>query len=113
MSDLESILTQIEPPTVGDEKSQRQAHRDILAAWFQSHPLEEIAPADLEALVGRNYQQRISDCRLELKLRIENVPRWLERADGRKRKVSGSYRFLPYEPLGRDAGTYTKQPELF
>ncbi len=92
--------------TVAEAVSSRAAHRDILAAWFRSHPLAVILPDELEALVGRNYQQRISDCRTELAMTIENVPRSLTLASGKVKRLSGAYRYRPDgEALGRDSGT--------
>jgi hypothetical protein len=93
-------------PTVGEQLSARAAHRDILAAWFRAHPLVDILPDELETLVGRNYQQRISDCRTELAMTVENVPRTLMLASGKVKRLSGAYRYRPDgEALGRDAGT--------
>jgi hypothetical protein len=37
-------------------------------------------------------------------MRIENRPQWVEDATtGRKKRLDGSYRYLPFEPLGRPA----------
>jgi hypothetical protein len=99
-------------PDLSEEKAQRTFHRDILAAWFQSHPLQEIDPDELERLVGRNYQQRVSDCRTELRLNICNVPRFLALAHGKRKRLSGGYLFKPYRELGPDANTSRGQMEL-
>ena len=105
------------PPTVSEELSERQAHCAILSAWFRSHPLQEITPAELKQLVGDNYQQRISELRKSPgPMHIENVAKWETRSDGKKRKLSGSYRFHPQQPLGRSADVPLSrpvQPELF
>ena len=113
------------PPTVSEEVSQRQAHCAILEKWFKANPLEEITPAELKALVGDNYQQRISELRKSPgPMHIENVPKWetvgtrLVRGKPQdvKRKLSGSYRFHPQAPLGRSADVPLSrpvQPELF
>ena len=111
------------PPTVGQELEDRKAHCAILAAHFQAHPLVEFTPADLKALVGDNYQQRISELRKSPgPMRIENVPKWETIAPKspngkpRKRKLSGSYIFLPFRPIGRSADKPLQrpvQPELF
>ena len=99
------------PPTVSEELDERKAHCAILEAWFKAHPLEEITPADLKALVGDNYQQRISELRKAPgPMHIENVPKWETRADGSKRKLSGSYRFHPQTPLGRSADVPLSRP---
>ncbi len=86
------------------EIQDRQAHRDAIAALFQAHPLEEIEPETLKAITP-HYQQRISECRRQLKMTIRNVPRSLTDADGRKRKRDGAYRYEQHERLGRDSGT--------
>lgn len=96
------------PPTVADEVDQRKAHVAILHAWFLAHPWQEIEAAELQDLVGRNYQQRISDLNLGVgcdALVIENVPKWFTPAVGRKRRLSGSYLYRPDPQLGRDAST--------
>jgi hypothetical protein len=112
-NDLDSITTDLQPPTVADQKAQRQAHVAILKVWFTANPLQEISAGELEKLVGRNYQQRISELRAAEAMRIENVPHALELADGTRKKLSGGYRFVPYEKLGRDAAAYTVQTSLF
>jgi hypothetical protein len=95
----------IPEPNIPQEIADRQGHRDILAAWFKLHPLEDIGPDELERLVGRNYQQRISDCRLELGMTLQNRPRTVQDGAGKVKRLSGAYRYLPMgEPLGRDSG---------
>lgn len=84
-------------------KATHVAHRDALAVYFATHPYEVVAWETLEALVGRNYQQRISDARLQLKMDIENVPR--SAPDGRR--LTGDYRYR-LNALGRDAADLTQ-----
>ncbi len=112
------------PPTVAQEKASRQANRDTLAAWFQAHPLTEISPDELERMVGRNYQQRISDCRTELGMALQNCPKYRyngddqvsehveRRADGSADRLAGWYLHRPkgQEALGRDCGALTGHP---
>lgn len=101
-----------DPPTVAQEKASRLANRDTLAAWFRKNPLREISPDELEAMVGRNYQQRISDCRTKLGMTIVNVPRAVKDASGSVKRLSGAYRHQPTgESLGRDAGAYQPRRE--
>lgn len=106
---MESInIGPTDPPTVAQEKASRLANRDTLAAWFRKNPLREISPDELEAMVGRNYQQRISDCRTELHMNLENVPRTAADAAGRVKRLSGAYVWRPegQERLGADAGGF-------
>lgn len=80
----------------------RQAQRDALAAYFRSRPDQVLTHEELKALVGENLRSRISDCRDDLGMVIENVP--VFKADGKTRGY-GSYRFRP-ESLGREADTF-------
>lgn len=105
---MESInIGPVDPPTVAQEKASRQAHRDILAAWFLANPLREISPDELEAMVGRNYQQRISDCR-KLGMNVQNCPRMALDASGTPKRLSGAYMYRPkgQESLGADSGGF-------
>lgn len=92
--------------SVDQEIDDRTAHRDAIATLFKESPLEDIEPADLKKITP-HYQQRISECRRQLGMTIQNRPRSRQEADGRVRKQDGAYRYLPDgEPLGRDAGAY-------
>jgi hypothetical protein len=73
---------------------------------FRAHPYEVITWDILQGLVGRNFQQRISEARRQLKMNIENVPQFS--ADGKR--LTGAYRFRP-EALGRDGADLTKAKE--
>ncbi len=84
--------------TVATEKDIHRGHRDALAALFQARPFQVVSPDILEELVGRNFQQRISEARRQLHMNIENVPR--RNAEGKR--LTGAYRYRP-EALGRDA----------
>ena len=50
--------------TLAQEKAVHRGHRDQIAALFQARPFQIVRSDTLEALVGRNYQQRISEARL-------------------------------------------------
>lgn len=105
-------------PSVAAEIQTRTAQRDRLAAFFRDHPMEVLFASDLEPVVGPNYRSRISDCRDELHMEIENVPQYREwtrerrNRHGRVRivlqrqRLVGGYRYIPRPsaPLGRDAG---------
>lgn len=88
------------------EKAAHAYHRDILAAYFRARQYEVVTWETLEQLVGRNYQQRISEARRQLKMNIENLPQY--NSDGKR--LTGAYRFRP-EALGRDAADLTKAKE--
>ena len=85
------------------QKDVHRGHRDSIAALFQARPFEVVSHEELEKLVGRNWQQRISEARRQLKMNIENVPR--RDADGKR--LTGDYRYRP-DALGRDAADLTK-----
>ena len=80
------------------EVSTHQAHRDLLAVYFANHPYEIVSWETLEQLVGRNYQQRISDVRTQLKMDIENI----KRTSPEGKRLTGDYRYR-LNALGRDA----------
>jgi len=89
------------------EIEDRAAQRDKIAALFRLHPLEDISAETLREITP-HYQQRISELRrkrgAEPGMRLENRPQWVEDAPtGRKKRLDGSYRYLPFEPLGRPA----------
>lgn len=90
-------------PTVAEERASRKAHRDAIAAILKASPLEDIEPDVLKAITP-HYQQRISECRRDLKMVIQNQPRSRQDATGRKVKQDGAYMYRPTgEPLGADA----------
>lgn len=126
-NELESITTDLPPPTVGEEKAQRDAQRAKLKEWFELHPLVEADAELLTTLVGPNYRSRISELARGVRIvngkRVEipgdamtfrNVKKHEELADGSKRRLLGAYVYLPYKPLGRSADSRAgAQQELF
>lgn len=97
-------------PDVAQEVEDRRAQAAKLEALFRSRPLEDIEPDEL-LKITRHYQQRISiELRKGLKMRIVNVPRWIELADGTRKRQDGCYRWEPNERLGRDSGTFVDRP---
>lgn len=103
MSDIESITSRIDPPTVAEDIENRATQRLILGNYFRAHPLEDVNPDALEKLVGPNYRSRIAELRIEEQMVIANIPRWMELSSGKKKRLSGGYRFTPYNPLGPSA----------
>lgn len=94
-----------DPPTA-DELTSQRGNRDTLAAYFKLHPLEDIEAATLKALVGDNYQQRVSDCRRDFGMCLQNVPRTVQDGVGGVKRLAGAYRWYPHgKPLGRTADT--------
>jgi len=98
-------------PTVAEEREARKAHRDAIAAILKASPLEDVEPDVLRAITP-HYQQRISECRRQLGMTIQNRPRSRQDATGRKVKQDGAYRWLPAgEPLGADASVTDRARE--
>ena len=92
-------------PNISQECADRALQREQIAALLKAHALEDVEPEPLRAITP-HYQQRISECR-RIGMHIENRPRYLALSGGKLKKLDGAYRYLPYEPLGRDAGTVT------
>lgn len=85
------------------ELQDRELHREKIAALFRLHPLEDISADTLKSITP-HYQQRISECRRKLEMTIRNVPVTVRiEPGGRLKRLDGSYRFEPFERLGRDA----------
>lgn len=103
-----------DPPTVQQEREYRKAQCVKLKALFESQPNTVIDAATLRTITT-HYQQRLSELRNRKLdgLKTENVPTWIDKADGSKRKQDGGYIYRTYEPLGRDASEYVTQPVLF
>lgn len=96
--------------STSQEIDDHRAQAVKLAELFKARPLQDIEPEELRQITP-HYQQRISiELRKGLKMRIVNVPRSIELADGRKKRQDGAYRFEPYERLGRDAGEVVPCP---
>lgn len=91
-------------PSVSQEKADRLFQRDQIAALFKARPLAEIEAAELKR-VTTHYQQRISECRRDLGMTIENVRRSRQEASGRVKRLDGAYRYQPHgKALGDDSG---------
>ncbi len=91
---------------VATEKVLHRGHRDQIAALFQARPFEVVSHEELEAVCGRNWQQRLSDARRQLKMNIENIPRH----DANGKRLTGSYRYRP-DALGREADTVVTEAD--
>ena len=87
---------------IAQEKQDRQFQRDAIAAIFRAAPLEEI-DHDRLAQITPHYQQRISECRRQLKMHIANVRVCIALENGTLKRLDGNYRYHPNPPLGRDA----------
>jgi hypothetical protein len=95
------------------ELDTRKGQRDKLAAWFTARPWQEVTSDDLERLIGHNFMQRLSECRTELGMTIENLPQWLQDGSGRKiQRLAGHYVYRPQSAQGRAAHEFTQQPRL-
>jgi hypothetical protein len=93
-------------PTISQELEDRAAKRDEIAAYFKARPLTEVEPAELLNITV-NYHQRISECRRELGMTLQNVRRTRQDTDGTVHRLPGAYRWCPYgKPLGRDSGSF-------
>jgi hypothetical protein len=93
---------------VAQEQERRKGGMEQIAAWFKAHPLQWIETVDLEKLGGRNaWRTRVSECRTKLHMNIEN------RQDKTTGRVISLYRYVPWEPLGRDASERIQQKSLF
>lgn len=101
------------PPTVHEEKAHRIYHRDAIAVIFKRRPLEELEASDLR-IVTLNYQQRLSDCRTELGMKVVYTKRWITREDGSKQRIEGTWRYQPYgEQLGPSSDQHRAMKRLF
>ena len=106
---MESMNHVSQPPTVAQEKADRLAQRDTIAALFRLSPLQDIEPETLRKVTA-NYHQRVSECRTELGMYLQNQRRSRQDADGTVHRLPGAYKFFPEgKPLGRDAGTLVGQ----
>lgn len=114
-NELESILTDLQPPTVGEELQQRENATILLRQLFRENPLRELSAIELTACVGPNYRSRIAELRgPQYNMNITLVRKFTVLADGKKRSELGSYLFTPYKPLGRSADSRVgTQQDLF
>ena len=69
--------------------------RDRVAAYLQARPGQWVDGLALQAIGGSYaWRTRLSECRTQLGMRIENQIRWLEASEGRGYRVS-EYRYVP------------------
>lgn len=95
----------VKPNQVATDKADHAAHRQKLIELFTSRPRVEIEASELIELVGPNYMQRISELRTGkagAKMNLERVPRYVVK-DGIRHRTAGAYRFIDFQPLGRDS----------
>jgi hypothetical protein len=88
------------------EHQRRQSNRDDVAEYFKAHASEWVPASALAAVGGiLAWRTRVSDCRRQLGMFIENK---LEHVDepGGTFYVLSSYRYLPHEPIGPPADEY-------
>jgi hypothetical protein len=84
----------------------RQAFTERMRQHFVAHPGEWIDSRDLELVGGRMaWRTRISDVRREHGMTIENKQVRQQASDGTV-WVQSLYRYVPHQPLGRDAGDF-------
>lgn len=113
MSEIESITGALDPPTVAEEITRRQTYTDKLLALFRSRPMEWIDVRELAAVGGfAAWRSRVVEVRDVLHAQAaagqpSGTIEW------NHHNHASAYRFLPYTPLARDAGTRTAQPSLF
>ncbi len=87
------------------ELKRRASLADCLEQLFRSRPGEWIAIRELAEVGGiGGFRTRISELRLKRGLHIEH---------NGKNGAASQHRFLPYEPLGRDAAERIEQKALF
>lgn len=97
--------------SVNQEKADRLFQRDQIAALFKARPLAEIEPVELKAITP-HYQQRISECRRDLGMTVENVRRSYQDGVGRVKRLDGAYRYQPHgEALGDDPSVQMRPVE--
>lgn len=96
-----------------EELSRRKSNVEKLREFFLLRPLKWIDAVDLEPVAGRQaWRTRVSELRQRLEKEgagtIENRQQFRNRV-----VVLSEYRYLPYEPLGRDAATHRAGLPLF
>jgi len=84
---------------------QQQGAARVLA-MFRAHPLEWIDWREFQRIAPCAWRTRISDARKRLRLDGGQV-------EWNKQVRASAYRYVPYRPLGRDAGQAISQPALF
>ncbi len=91
---------------MNDEHKRRQSNRDDVAEYFKARPTEWVLASELAEVGGAlAWRTRVSDCRRQLGMCIENK---LEHVDepGGSFYVLSSYRYLPHAPIGPPADEY-------
>lgn len=69
--------------------------RDRVAAFLKAHPGQWLPATAFEDVAGRQaWRTRLSDCRTQLGMDIENRVRTVRREDGSTWKLS-EYRYVP------------------
>lgn len=95
------------------EAERRASNRAKLEDLFKERPGRWISWQELSEVAGAcAWRTRVSDLRLMCHMHIENRTTRLTLTDG-TRVVMSEYRYLPHTPLGRDAGVYVEQKDLF
>ncbi len=100
------VRSELGEPSVVTEIEDRKAKRDEIAAYFKAREWQEVSAEELRAITP-HYQQRISNCRMDLDMTIVNVRKSYEDALGETHRLDGSYVYRPTGPAqGRDAGSF-------
>lgn len=83
-----------------------------VADYFKARPMEWISAVALESVGGRQgWRTRVSDCRLELGMAIENRVTRLTDSEGKPWTLS-EYRYVPDPPADVQRGHDTNAFEL-
>lgn len=106
-----------------DEAIRRKSNTEKLREFFLLRPLEWINAREFEEVAGRQaWRSRLAELRILLQKEnagtIENrqTRRVVEDGEGRKHvegPIISEYRFLPWQPQGRDAATHSVGLPLF
>ena len=85
----------------------RQTYTAQVLALFRARPLQWIGVHELAQVGGfAGWRTRVSQAR-------QVIRREGGRLEWNKQTRTSAYRFIPYEPLGRDAAQRVSQPGLF
>lgn len=96
--------------TLKPELERRQGNRDAVAAYFREHVNEWVNASDLAQVGGVfAWRTRISDCRLQLGMYIEN--KQMRDECGGALTIQSFYRYLKESPLGRSADVPDPAPK--
>lgn len=96
------------------EATRRSSNKQKLRAHFEAHPLVWLNASDLEAYGGRQaWRTRLSELRKTLeKDNLGTIENRLTH-DALGHVVASAYRYLPWKPIGRDAGEPVAALPLF